>query len=248
MSAEQDQAAAGTAAEQGKAAPEGQQKGAPDQQQLQKSITAAKKVVETQKVAESLKERAMKAINPKERFKLLQEAYHKEVEAHGQSKYAKALSSGTIQGGMAGGGVGAGIAMGVGATLGAVVSGIVAVPTLLLGGLAGAGVGVIKGPFIKLGGGEKKEEKPMSDEQINAKAMKEAEALDQAVEKGATTVPQPPKPEEEEGSGVEDNTEMQESNPKKLAPRSVNEVQASPERKKPRKLEIRSGGQQRAVG
>ena len=89
-------------------------------------------------------------------------------------------------------------------------SGLVAAPTLLLGGLAGAATGAIHGPFIKLGGGGKKEEKPMSDEEINAKAMRDAEALDQAVEKSASTVPQPPKLEDDKPP------------PRKQQPRSTN--------------------------
>ena len=106
MSAEQEKAATKAPAEPEKAAPKGQKQDAPDQGQLEKSITAAKKVVAAQKTAESLKERALKAVNPKERLKLLQDAYHKEIEAHGQSKYAKRLQSGPWQGAAAGGGVG----------------------------------------------------------------------------------------------------------------------------------------------
>ncbi len=88
-----------------------------------------------------------------------------------------------------------------------------AVPTVLLGGLVGAGVGGVHGPFIKLGGG-KKEGTPMTEEEIQKQAAKEAEKLDQAVEKSATTVPQPP---------AEDEA-----------------ATAPMPKKKPRKLEVRS--------
>ena len=231
-----------------------QTQNAPDKKQLEKSITAAKKVVETQKLAESLKERAMKAVNPKERLKLLKEAYHKEVEAHGQSKYAKRLQSGLWQGGGVGGGIGAGVAMGVGAVTGTLVSGLVAVPTILLGGLVGVGVGSIKGPLIKLGGGgEETKEKLMSDEEIRKQAMQEAERLDQAVEKGASTVPKPPEEDVDQEateshpghpSNVSEAGEStgapERRKPKKLQVRSANEVSSTPERKKPRKIEVRS--------
>lgn len=234
-----------------------QSQNGPDEKQLQKSISVAKKVVDAQKTAESLKERAMKAVNPKERMRLLQEAYQKEVEAHGQSKYAKRLQSGVWQGGTAGGGIGAGIAMGVGAVTGTLVSGLVSVPTVLLGGLVGAGVGTFHGPWIKLGlGGGDKKEKPMSDEEVRAKAMKEAEALDDAVEKGANTVPQPPRDEDGQQDGAPENPETgtaadeaaespQRRKPKKLQVRSSNEVVPPQERKKPRKLEVRSGAERK---
>ena len=155
--------------------------------------------------------------------------------------------------------------MGVGATLGTVVSGLVAAPTLLLGGLVGAGYGAIKGPIIKFGGGGKSE-KPKSDEQIRAEAMTEAESLDQAVEKGANTVPQRPQPiqaetmdgQAQEGAqqqrpaapsrqqsaaaGSGESPQAERRRPRKLGSVSGNEVKAPPaQRKKPKKLEVRSG-------
>ncbi len=133
---------------------QGSTRNAPDNSHdLQKSVAAAKKVVEAQGAAAALKEQAAKALNPKERMRLLREAYDKEVEAHGQSKFAKRLQSGPWQGAAAGGGIGGGIAMGLGTVVGTLVGGVASVPTVLLGGLVGAGVGGIHGPFIKLGGG-----------------------------------------------------------------------------------------------
>ena len=78
----------------------------------------------------------------------------------------------------------------------------------------------------------------MSDEEVKAKALKEAEALDQAVEKGATTVPTPPKLEEEEGAAATAG-ETTGSGSQSQTP---SQQQSTPQRKKPRKLEIRSGG------
>ena len=87
-------------------------------------------------------------------------------------------------------------------------------PTVLVGGLVGAGVGGIHGPFIKLGGG-KKGGTPMTDEEVQKQAAQEAQKLDDAVEKSASTVPQPPS--EAGGNGTP------------TAPK-----------RKPRKLEVRS--------
>lgn len=125
----------------------------PDKAQLQKSMAAARKVVETQQAAASLKQRATSAVDPRERIRLLKESYNKEVEAHGQSKYAKMLQGGLFQGGAAGGGIGAGVGLGLGAAVGTLVTGLVGLPTTLVGGLVGVGAGAIHGPFIKLGGG-----------------------------------------------------------------------------------------------
>lgn len=211
------------------AAPESQKGGAPDKAQLQKSVTVAKRVVELQKTAEGLKQRATSAVNPKERVRLLQEAYEKEVEAHGQSNYAKRLQSGAWQGVTAGGGIGGGVALGTGAAVGTLVTGLVSVPTVLLGGLIGAGVGSIHGPFIKFGGGEGKNK--MTQEEVHAQAVREAEKLDAAVENSASRPPQPPKLEQEDSTEVQKGGERTPSN----------QTTPTPQKKKPRKLEIRSG-------
>lgn len=233
----------------GKDATEAEKQGKPDEEKLQKSVVAARKVVELQDTANNLKERAKNAVNPKERLRLLQEAYDKEIEAFGQSKYAKRLQSGAWQGTIAGGGIGGGVALGLGTVVGTLVSGLVSVPTVALGSLVGAGVGAIHGPFLKF---DRKDGKKaaMREEETRSAAMKEAERLDQAVEKGASTVPQPPKledAEEDKGNGGEhpDEDEQEESKdipkrkPRKLEVRSGNEVTVVPERKKPRKLEMR---------
>ena len=215
---------------------------APNQKNLEKAIAIAKRVADAQKTAANLRQRATNAVNPKERFRLLQEAYSKEVEAAGQSKLAKRLSSGVWQGGTAGGGIGAGIAMGLGAVTGTLVTGLVSIPTVLLGGLVGAGVGGLHGPWFKLGLGGGDGKQPKTDEEIRAAAMKEAEALDQAVETGANSVPQPPQPPEEVGDYIEGggSETSQKRKPRKLQVRSGNEVKPAQERKKPKKLEMRS--------
>ena len=220
------------------------QNDAQNRQRLEKAISAAQKVVASQKQAQSLKERALQAVNPKERMRLLKESYQKEVEAHGQSKLAKRLQSGVWQGGTAGGGIGAGIAMSVGAVTGTLVTGLVSVPTVLLGGLVGAGTGAIHGPWFTIPGmGGKKKDQP-SEEEIRDRAMKEAEALDQAVETGANSVPQPP-PEIDEAEAQESVNGGEHTNGKQEQPQGDADGRATPvaERKKPRKLQVRSGNE-----
>ena len=234
----------------------------PEKERLQQQVRAAQNVVEAQKQATSLKERAKKVVDPKERRRLLQESYNKEVEAHGQSKYAKRLSSGAWQGAAGGAGIGTSVGMGLGTVVGALVGGLVSIPTLTLGGLIGAGVGGIHGPFIKLG--MAKEQKPQSEEEARAQAVREAEALDQAVEQGASSVPEPPKFDDDEDQsqngeerphgvvrqhsgtpGAEGIIQTPKKKPRKLEVRSGNEGKSQPEKTKkktPRKLERRSGG------
>lgn len=221
----------------------------PDETKLQKSVVAARKAVELQDTAASLKEKAKNAVNPKERLRLLQEAYDKEVEAFGQSKYAQRLQSGAWQGTVAGGGIGGGVALGLGTLVGTLVTGLVSVPTVALGGLVGAGVGSIHGPWLNFGNNDGKKA-AMSEDETRSAAMKEAEKLDQAVAKGASTVPQPPQLEDpaegqdnnhEHGDGAEQTKtqDLQKRKPRKLNVRSAGEAKVQPERKKPRKLEVR---------
>lgn len=252
MSAKPEEAAAAAAAE----APKGQ---APGKNDLEQSVKAAQKVVEYQSMAEELKTRAMKAVSPAERMKLYQDAYDKEVAAHGESKKAKRLASGTWQGAAGGAGIGGGVGMGLGAVVGTLVGGLLSLPTVGIGGLIGAGVGGIKGPFIKLGGGRAEEGKSkMSEAELRAYAQKQAEALDQAVEKSSAE-PQPPKHDDADGdAGAADggsqtaasaetaSTGTPRKKPRKLQVRSGNVVKAAPPRKKPRKLEVRSGVDKKA--
>ena len=232
-----------------KEASEAQKQGKPDEAKLQKSVIAARKVIELQDSAASLKEKAKKAVDPRERLKLLQEAYDKEIEAFGQSKYAKRLQSGAWQGGVAGGGIGGGVALGLGTLVGTLVSSLVSVPTVVVGGLVGAGVGSIHGPFLKFGKGDG-DKAAKSEEETRSAAMKEAERLDQAVERGASTVPQPPTLEDEDQSHhvevVHSEETVQEDGqippkrrPRKLETRSGKVVEVVPDRKRPRKIQMR---------
>ena len=209
----------------------------PSKEELQKQLAAAQSVLKAQQQAASLKEQALKAINPKERARLLRESYDKEVQAHGESRAAKRMASGTWQGAAAGGGIGGGVGLGLGAVVGTVLGGVLSVPTVALGGLVGAGVGGVHGPFVKLGlSGSGKEKKSQSPEEAQADAVKQANALDEAVEYSANNVPVPPKIEEDEGEG------KQISAAQRGDAGAGAEGQTAPVKKKPRKIEVRSNG------
>lgn len=130
---------------------------------------------------------------------MIREAYEAEIASHGETKFARRLQSGPWQGAAAGGGIGLGTGLGVGAAVGTLVGGVVSIPTTGLGALIGTGVGAVRGPFIKVGGGREKR----WDEATTEEVM-------EAVEKDG----------KEEGQTVN--------------------AAASGERRKPRKLEIRS--------
>lgn len=128
-----------------------------DRQQMLEAVAASQKIAKAREYAQSLRDKAAKARDPKERERFVREAYATEVEAHGeQSKLAKRLQSGTWQGMFGGGGIGLGTGLGLGAVVGTLVGTIVSVPTTALGTLIGAGVGALHGPWITIGGKKKK--------------------------------------------------------------------------------------------
>lgn len=207
-----------------------------DQERFNNQVSAAQKARSAQQAAKGWKDKAAACLDPKERYKMLQNAYDHEVEAHGHSKYARRLQSGPWQGGAAGAGIGAGVGAGLGTIVGTLVGGLVSVPTAAVGTLTGIAVGGIHGPFFHLDNHKK------SDEQKNQEVMDEAQKLDQAVEEGQRE-PVPPKQEGEGGT--------ERRKPRKLDNRSgsmsggsgieVPQAQAAPaERKKPRKIQVRS--------
>lgn len=129
-----------------------------EQERLIEAGKRAQQAAGLQQMAQGLMDKAKVATDPAEREKLLQDAHSKEVAAHGNSKMARMLQSGTFQGAAGGGGIGAGVAMGLGTVVGTLVGGVTAIPTTAVGGLVGAGVGFARGPFIKMGDpGQKKD-------------------------------------------------------------------------------------------
>ncbi|CAK1356250.1 hypothetical protein CB0940_00124 [Cercospora beticola] len=187
----------------------------PSRKELEETIGALQNVAKAQNMAKELKEKAAKASSPAERERLFKEAYEKEVEANGHSKMARRMQSGTWQGLFGGGGIGAGVGMGLGTVLGLLVGGILSIPTTAIGGLVGASTGAIHGPWIKVGDVQKRFE--------DATPAEVADALEEEQRTGAA-------PPTEEQSTTQQHEQR------------LDEVDAPKERKKPRKIEIRSQG------
>ncbi|KXT03933.1 hypothetical protein AC578_9232 [Pseudocercospora eumusae] len=140
----------------------------PTRAELLETISAMQQMSKLQETAQRLKDKAASVSNAQERERLFKEAYDKEVEAHGHSKMARRMQSGTWQGLFGGGGVGAGIGMGIGALLGTIVGGAASVATVPLGALTGAGVGAWHGPWIKVGNIQKRFEDASPEEVVSA--------------------------------------------------------------------------------
>lgn len=134
----------------------------PTQEEIEKAADAAKAAARLQSTADSLWAQARAVRDPAERERLWRAAYNKEVEAHGQSKKARAMASGWGQGALSGVGISSVVGVGLGNVVGALLSGVVSVP----GSLIGAGVGAAIGPLVKLGGyGRSKEEKKSEEKE-----------------------------------------------------------------------------------
>ncbi|KAK0255553.1 hypothetical protein LTR29_000096 [Friedmanniomyces endolithicus] len=225
----------------------------PEKEQLMQALAAQQNANGLLQKALSLKDTAMKAMNPQERQKMMQEAYDKEIEANGQSKWARRLQSGTWQGGMGGAGVGGGVGMGIGTVVGALVGGVAALPTTAVGGLVGMGVGGITGPFVKLNQDKAKEiaarekAKGKSDEEVMETVKSEAgeevapEAVEDVDRGGAGTPHTPASGTAAVGqsghSSAKGTSEKQHSGGKTKTPPARD---PNAPRKKPKKLEVRS--------
>ncbi|KAK5119325.1 hypothetical protein LTR85_007681 [Meristemomyces frigidus] len=179
-----------------KSGPKGEQ---PDTEQLMKALAAQQNATGLLQKAQNYKDQAMKCLDPEERQRMIQEAYDKEVEANGQSKFARRLQSGAWQGGAGGAGAGVAVGTGLGTVVGALVGGVASLPTTALGGLIGMGVGGIHGPFVKLdqrkakevaarekakGKSEKEIEEAVKAEAVEEVTEEEAEAAERAAEGG----------------------------------------------------------------
>lgn len=121
------------------------------QAKLQEAASAAESALAAQKTASSLRAAADTIKDPKKREKYLTDAYNKEIEAHGNSKKARVLTSGAFQGGVGGAGIGAAVSAGLGTVVGTLVGTVTAIPATAVGGLAGMATGAVHGPWIKLG-------------------------------------------------------------------------------------------------
>lgn len=184
----------------------------PSREELLSNISAMQKLAKAQSTARDLKERAKKVANPQERERMFREAHDKEIEANGYSKWARRMESGTWQGMFGGGGIGAGVGVGLGTVVGTVVGSVGSLVTLPLGGLVGAGVGAWHGPWIKVGDQQKRFE-DATPEEVAA-----------ALEEGRNAAQEP---------SIDNRTGH--------SPTVRDQDTAAPvQRKKPRKIEIRS--------
>jgi hypothetical protein len=220
----------------------------PEHERLMQGAQAREAAATAQSWAKTLKEKAGMMTDPKERECVMREAYNHELKAHGNSKKARVLKSGTFQGAAGGVGIGAATGVGLGTLVGTVVGGVASIPTTLLGGLVGSGVGAIHGPFIKfgLGDGKKGEVVQVPQEAIDNGAVKVDETGQATVQNPELLRNAVSKPIVENQEGT---TESQSSNdtrrkPKKIEIRSkatnTTAPSETPAKKKPRKIEIRS--------
>ncbi|KAI7164214.1 hypothetical protein KC349_g906 [Hortaea werneckii] len=239
----------------------------PDVDKLMQALAAQQQATGLLQKANALKDKAMKCLNPAERKKMLQEAYDKEVEANGQSVWARRMQSGVWQVGGAGAGIGGGLGMGLGAVVGSVVGGVVSLPTTALGGLVGAGVGGITGPIIKLDQtkakqvAEREKKKGKSPEEIEKAVREEAVAEDQGdqgpnegtleaedvVEGLANSASPAPQDQnaaisQPEAGSAQHNLQRQHSTGATSQQATTpSGVEPDKPKKKPRKIEVRSG-------
>lgn len=202
---------------------------------LAAAASASQAAASANSLASTLRSKASLLTNPAERSRMMQEAYNKELEAHGNSKRAKILSSGTFQGSAGGAGIGTAVGMGLGTVTGTLVGAVATIPGVLVGGLVGAGVGVIHGPWIKLGGkGNSKGAQP--ETKIPAEAVEngsvvvdqktgQVKTVDKEGLERARKVAEQVEKIQQEGKGENGNAGTGEG---------------KKEKKKPRKLEVRN--------
>lgn len=208
----------------------------PSSDALKQAAAHAEQAIAAQGMANKLRQAASSFTDPAKREKMLTDAYNKELEAHGSSKKARMLQSGAFQGTIGGAGIGGAVSAGLGTVVGTVVGTVTAIPATGLGALVGAGAGAIHGPWIKLGslgnGGKDKDGKEGADaekkdggdaeqkpEEVNPDdedAVPNPELLRQAADLAAE--------KERETKGQEGGS-----------------GEAKQAKKKPRKIEIRSG-------
>ena len=233
----------------------------PEDERLRQAAQAAQAAASAHSMVDSLKSKAALLTDPKERERVISEAFDHEIEARGLSMKARMLKSGTFQGAAGGAGIGAATGLGLGTAVGALVGTVVSVPTTALGALVGAGTGAIHGPWIKLGGGNEKggegDEKLVQvpqeaidsgavqvDEKSGQVTVKDPEALRETTEAAAGPADMATAEQERAARGVS------ERKPKKLEIRSNKQNTAAKTetptntdaatRRKPPKLEVRS--------
>ena len=221
------------------------QKDSPESK-LQQAASQAEAALAAQKTASSLRDAANLIKDPKKREKYIQDAYDKEVEAHGKSRKARMLSSGAFQGGVGGGGIGMAVGAGLGTVVGTVVGTVASIPTTAVGTVVGMGVGGVHGPWIKLGLSGKKDGEGKEKEDKEKKEGKETKKGDVEVKEEEIDVEDAvPNPEllrqvadeiaeERRNEGQLNDADDKGDN------RSGQEPIKEKEKKKPRKIQVRS--------
>jgi hypothetical protein len=188
----------------------------PQDDRLAAAASASQAAASANSLASTLRSKASILTDPAERSRLMQAAYDKELEAHGNSKRARVLTSGTFQGAAGGAGIGTAVGMGLGTVTGTLVGVVATVP------------GVIHGPWIKLGGkgkGAGKEEEKIPAEAVeNGSVVVHSKTGKVKVvdEEGLKRARERAEKMEKPGEGGAGNGEVKK------------------ERKKPKKLEVRS--------
>ncbi|WPH04999.1 Hypothetical protein R9X50_00789700 [Acrodontium crateriforme] len=212
------------------------------------AVQSNAQIAAAQRGARDLQAKTNKLRDPAERQRMLQEAYDREIALHGDTKLARRLQSGAWQGAAGGVGIGGGIAMGLGATVGTLVGGVVAVPTTALGGIIGTGVGAIHGPWFTLKkGGNKDSTGNLTPEQVRAAQ----EAADQSeweskearlqVQKEVQMRNLPEGFERKRPRKLECRNALNAVNGSVAQPANRDDDVHNMSRRKPRKLELRSG-------
>jgi len=149
---------------------------------LREAAASAESALNSAKTASSLRSAAETIKDPAKREKYLQDAYNKEIEAHGNSKKARMLSSGAFQGSIGGGGIGMAVGAGLGTVVGTLVGTVATIPTTAVGTLVGAGVGGVHGPWVKLGGKKGEEKKGKDGEDESQEGSKDDADEERAIE------------------------------------------------------------------
>ncbi|EFQ87040.1 hypothetical protein CFE70_010265 [Pyrenophora teres f. teres 0-1] len=204
---------------------------------LREAAASAESALNSAKTASSLRSAADTIKDPAKREKYLQDAYNKEIEAHGNSKKARMLSSGAFQGSIGGGGIGMAVGAGLGTVVGTLVGTVATIPTTAVGTLVGAGVGGVHGPWVKLGG-QKKDKGDDKDAEKEDQEGDEDDGEEKVIENGM---------EEElgdEADRIPDPEALRRAADEVEQQRGIKEEKGSTdretkERKKPRKIEVR---------
>lgn len=205
---------------------------------LKEAAASAESALASAKTASSLRSAAETIKDPKKREKYLQDAYNKEIEAHGNSKKARVLSSGAFQGSVGGGGIGMAVGAGLGTVVGTLVGTVATIPTTAVGTLVGAGVGGVHGPWVKLGGGKK------DDKDKNKDGQAEGDGTGNADEKDVDGQIQDQMGGEEDG--IPDPEALRRAADEFAQQRKAEQGEnddgnrENKEKKKPRKIEVRS--------